>query len=226
MNTTRPTYTPGLMLAREGDTMNTARTWGLCVELSAEEHGCDPADGMRTSVVAEVFDRPDDKGEADARRFAAVWNACAGIPTEALETHGPGCVAAFAARALKAEKSLEKAHALIGEFLGVIDMSNPEHEDYADSCADTVQALCELEDEARTLTGHRLRARHQLRSAPHPDDYTPGTLDVLKTDHGDESYSDELFYSQAEALAYIEADKDEGRAWVDLPEDREPREAA
>ena len=31
----------------------------------------------------------------------------------------------------------------------VIDMTDPEHEDYADSQSDTVQALCELETEIR-----------------------------------------------------------------------------
>ena len=83
--TNQATYTAGLMLAIRGDTMNPARTFGLCVELTPEQHGCDPAEGMRTSVVAEVYDTATDEGEADARRFAAAWNACRNLPTEALE---------------------------------------------------------------------------------------------------------------------------------------------
>jgi hypothetical protein len=34
---------------------------------------------------------------------------------------------------------------LLQQIKDVINMTNPEHPDYADSCADTVQALCELE---------------------------------------------------------------------------------
>ncbi len=41
-------------------------------------------------IVAEVEIRPDneDRAESDARRIVACINACAGIPTEALESAG------------------------------------------------------------------------------------------------------------------------------------------
>lgn len=80
-------------LAREGDTMNPARTWGIVRILSPEEHGCDPADGERTEVIAEVFDTATDGGEADAKRIAAAVNACEGVSIEKLEQLGQGSVA-------------------------------------------------------------------------------------------------------------------------------------
>lgn len=39
---------------------------------------------------------------------------------------------------------------LLHQVTQVIDMTDPEHEDFADSGADTVQALCELEVDIRT----------------------------------------------------------------------------
>jgi len=90
---TQAPHTKAPWLARKGDTMNPARTWGIVRILSPEEHGCDPADGERTEVIAEVFDTATDGGEADAKRIAAAVNACEGVSIEKLEQLGQGSVA-------------------------------------------------------------------------------------------------------------------------------------
>lgn len=38
------------------------------------------------TLLAAVFTTPEARGEADARRLAACWNVCDGIPTETLES--------------------------------------------------------------------------------------------------------------------------------------------
>lgn len=61
-------------LARKGDTLNPERTWGIVRVLSPDEHGCDPADGERTEVIAEVYDTPGDDGQADAEFVVRACN--------------------------------------------------------------------------------------------------------------------------------------------------------
>lgn len=89
----QPPHTRTPWLARKGDTFNRARTWGIVRLLSPEEHGCDPAEGERTEVIAEVYDTATDGGEADARRIAAAVNACEGVSIDKLEQMGLGSVA-------------------------------------------------------------------------------------------------------------------------------------
>ncbi len=76
VKTNKQSHTKDTWLARKGDTLNPKRTWGVVRVLSPEEHGCDPEEGERTEVIAEVYDTATDAGESDAKRIAAAVNAC------------------------------------------------------------------------------------------------------------------------------------------------------
>ncbi len=93
VKTNKQSHTKDTWLARKGDTLNPKRTWGVVRVLSPEEHGCDPEEGERTEVIAEVYDTATDAGESDAKRIAAAVNACDGVTTERLEEMGTGSFA-------------------------------------------------------------------------------------------------------------------------------------
>jgi hypothetical protein len=114
-------YTKGPWLARKGDTFNPRRTWGVVRILSPEEHGCDPEEGERTEVIAEICDTETDTGEADAKRIAAAVNACEGVSTERLEELGPGSLAREQARNRSLFETLQGNLAQARKALNLLD---------------------------------------------------------------------------------------------------------
>jgi hypothetical protein len=93
-------HSDGEWLAREGDTLNPERPWGIVVLLSREEciaiDGDDSTYGQRTSVIAEVCEADGEIHKADAILMAAskdlllALQDCLPDLEHYVSTHGPG----------------------------------------------------------------------------------------------------------------------------------------